>query len=190
VKKIPTMFERDWAGDKSRVINKIHPGCEWVASGEGVATRKIDGTSCMVRDGRLYKRKELRAGEPQPADFELSDKDEEIGKTIGWLPVGNGPEDKWHREAFAAVALPDGTYELVGPKIQGNPEGFTYHCLVPHDETGELPDVPLTFDELKEFLDGQDIEGIVFHHPDGRMAKIKLKDFGLKRMRPMDALSA
>ena len=24
-------------------------------------------------------------------------------------------------------------------------------------------------------------EGIVFHHPDGRMAKIKLKDFGLYR---------
>jgi hypothetical protein len=26
-----------------------------------------------------------------------------------------------------------------------------------------------------------DIEGLVFHHPDGRMAKIKLRDFGMKR---------
>lgn len=25
------------------------------------------------------------------------------------------------------------------------------------------------------------IEGIVFHHPDGRMAKIKLRDFGISR---------
>jgi hypothetical protein len=25
------------------------------------------------------------------------------------------------------------------------------------------------------------IEGIVWHHPDGRMAKLKLRDFGVKR---------
>jgi hypothetical protein len=32
-------------------------------------------------------------------------------------------------------------------------------------------------------IDGQthkDIEGIVWHHPDGRMVKIKKKDFGYK----------
>jgi hypothetical protein len=28
---------------------------------------------------------------------------------------------------------------------------------------------------------GQDMEGIVFHHPDGRKAKIKKRDFGQKR---------
>jgi hypothetical protein len=182
MKKIPTMFERDWAGDKSRVVDKIHAGCEWVADGEGIATQKIDGTSCMVRDGLLYKRRELRNGETWPPNFELSDRDEETGKTIGWLPVGDGPEDKWHREAFFMRSFPDGTYELVGPKIQGNHEQFKMHTLVSHDDTGELPDVPRTFDELKEYLDGLDMEGIVFHHPDGRMAKIKLKDFGLRRM--------
>lgn len=184
MKKIPTMFERDWAGDKSRVLDVIHPGCEWVKVGEGVATRKLDGTSCMVRAGKLYKRRELRAGEPLPIGFELSDSDSETGKTIGWLPVGDGPEDKWHHEAFDTPGpTTDGTYELLGPKIQGNPEQFPVHVLVSHSNTGDMLDAPLTFSELKTWLAGQDIEGIVFHHPDGRMAKIKLRDFGLKRGR-------
>lgn len=176
------MFERDWAGDKSRVVDKIHAGCEWVAAGEGIATRKIDGTSCRVEQGKLWKRRELRPGEPMPPQFETADHDEETGKTIGWIPVGDGPEDKWHREAFRGVVLPDGTYELIGPKIQGNPEQADTHRLVSHQETGIVSDeCPRTFDGLREFLSGRDIEGIVFHHPDGRMAKIKLRDFGLMR---------
>jgi Family of unknown function (DUF5565) len=183
LKKIPTMFERDWAGDKSRVIDKIHPGCEWVTAGEGIATRKIDGTSCLVRDGFLYKRREVKDGDLDPEDFELSTHDEDTGKRIGWVPVSVlGPEDKWHRAAFAGAGiLPNGTYELVGPKVQGNPEGFTEHVLISHDSTGLHPDAPRTFDGLREWLSGMDIEGIVFHHPDGRMAKVKKKDFGLKR---------
>jgi hypothetical protein len=43
------------------------------------------------------------------------------------------------------------------------------------------PDAPRTFNELREWLSGMDIEGIVFHHPDGRMAKIKKRDFGIRR---------
>jgi hypothetical protein len=81
----------------------------------------------------------------------------------------------------SAPVLPDGTYELVGPKIQGNAEGFVEHVLVSHDLTGMYPDAPRTFNELREWLSGMDIEGIVFHHPDGRMAKIKKRDFGIRR---------
>lgn len=182
MKKIPTMFERDWAGDQSRVLDKIHPDCKWVAAGEGIATRKIDGTSCMVRERALFKRREVKPGDPLPPDFELSTTDEETGKTIGWIPVGDGPEDKWHRQAFQSQpSLPNGTYELVGPKIQGNREKFTEHVLISHNATGLHPDAPRTYSELREWLSDMDIEGIVWHHPDGRMAKIKKKDFGLKR---------
>lgn len=178
------MFERDWAGDKSRVVDKIHLGCEWVAAGEGVATRKIDGTSCKVHGGKLYKRRELRAGDPAPENFAQSDYDETTGKRIGWLPVSEGTEDRWHREAFEGqLGLPDGTYELIGPKVQGNPEGLMDHRLVSHSQTEKFLDAPRTFDTLKAYLSGRDIEGIVFHHADGRMAKIKLRDFGLKRGR-------
>jgi hypothetical protein len=46
-------------------------------------------------------------------------------------------------------------------------------------------DVPRGYDELREYLarldskyaPGHLAEGIVFHHPDGRRAKIKRKDF-------------
>lgn len=186
MKKIPTVFERDWNGDRSRVIDQVHAGCEWVIAGEGEATRKMDGTCCMVRGNVMFKRRELRKDETAPENFEQIGFDEETGKTVGWVPVGDGPEDKYHREAkTGADNWPDGTYELVGPKIQGNPEGQRFHLMLRHGAKGgpmsPIHDVPRSFDGLREWLTGQNIEGLVFHHPDGRMAKIKLRDFGLKR---------
>ncbi len=179
MRKISTMFERDWDGDRSRVLPVIHPGCEWVQSGEGVATQKIDGTCCLIRDGKLFKRQEYKAGAVVPPDFEEVDQDEETGKRVGWRPVGDGPEDKWHREGFEnSGEIPDGTYELIGPKVQGNPEKRTIHLLIVHGAY-VLASVPRSFDELKSYLSNSDMEGIVFHHPDGRMAKIKRRDFGL-----------
>lgn len=181
MKKIPTLFERDWNGDRSRVLPQVHAGCEWVLAGEGVATRKLDGTCCMIRDGKLYKRRELRPGDKEPPLFERPDHDEETGKTVGWVPCDIGAADKWHMEAFSEEPnWPDGTYELIGPKVQGNPEEWSGHQLIRHGSIME-DDVPRTFDGLAEWLAEQDIEGIVFHHPDGRMAKIKLRDFGYRR---------
>lgn len=182
MKKTPTYFDRDWEGDRSRVVNKVHAGCEWVAAGEGVATQKVDGTSCMIRAGAFYKRREIRAGQMLPPDFEIADRDEETGKSVGWVPVGDGPDDRYHREAYErGMPLADGTYELVGPKIQGNPEKAPTHQLWAHSLLPQHHDAPRDFDGLKAWLTGKDIEGLVWHHPDGRMAKIKLRDFGLKR---------
>lgn len=139
MKKIPTLFERDWAGDKSRVLDRVHPGCEWVIAGEGIATKKLDRMSCLVRDGQLFKRREVRPGDALPPDFELSTLDEEIGKKIGWIPVTDGPEDRWHREAFAKQPdLEDGTYELLGPKIQANAEGLRNMCWCRTTTRGDL----------------------------------------------------
>lgn len=181
MKKIPTLFERDWEGDRSLVTPKVHPNCEWVLAGEGVATRKLDGTCCLIRAGKLYKRRELRQGETAPPLFERADFDEETGKTIGWVPCGVGAEDKWHMAAFEKEPdLPDGTYELIGPKVQGNPEGWPGHQLILHGSIIE-DNVPRTFEGLRNWLSIQPIEGIVFHHPDGRRAKIKARDFGYKR---------
>jgi len=191
MKKIPTIFERDWNGDRSRVLDQINPAAQWVFDGEGVATQKLDGTCCMVRDLKLFKRRELResdyANGAAPDGFELADHDIETGKVVGWVPVMDGPEDRWHNEALRTAeaenqSLADCTYELVGPKIQGNPEGDQRHRLVAHDARLQIGVVfPRTFEGIRAFLDGNDMEGIVFHHPDGRMAKIKGKDFGLKR---------
>ena len=77
----------------------------------------------------------------------------------------------------------DGTYELIGPKVQGNPEGSETHALVSHGDLKLIldPQPPRDFDGLRAWMEGQNIEGIVWHHSDGRMAKLKLRDFGLKR---------
>lgn len=182
MEKIPTMFERDWDGDRSRVVDAITEGCEWVAAGEGIATRKYDGTCCAIIGGDLYKRHEVRPGKQYPDDFRPLSTDETTGKTIGYVPVGDGPEDRWHREAYAnaGITLPDGTYELVGPKIQGNPEGYDTHVLIAHRYAETYDDVPRDFDGIRTWLENHDVEGIVFHHG-SRMAKIKARDFGIRR---------
>ena len=130
MKKIPTIFVRDWNGDRSRITREPNPAWQWVFDGEGVATRKYDGACCLARDGKLYKRRELGPKQSAPADFFMVDQDEETGKTVGWVPVGDGPEDRWFREAFNDLA--EGTYELLGPKVQGNVERLERHVLQAH----------------------------------------------------------
>lgn len=163
------------------------PDAEWVLAGEGVATRKWDGTPFLVREGRLYKRYDAKHGKTPPANWEPLQPapDPESGHWPGWLPVGDGPEDAAIREA-AQVGMPgiDGTYELCGPKVNRNPEDFPTHVLVPHGAR-RLDDAPRSFEELRAYFQAHDIEGIVWHHPDGRMVKIKGKDFGIRRPKPV-----
>lgn len=202
MKKIPTIYERDWEGalgPPGRALTEVpNPECEWVFDGEGIATRKYDGTCCLIRLFRegadlypeLLRRYEVkvnpRSGELRaiPPGFEEVDRDEETGQMVGWLPVEADAADKWHREAFenllAAGVPKEGTYELVGPRINGNPEDSDAHVLIRHAEAQAL-DAPREQEALRGFLAENDFEGIVWHHPDGRMAKIKGKDFGLKR---------
>ena len=180
MKKIPTIFERDWDNPCHPIIPIGNHDCAWVFSGEGMATRKYDGTSCLVENGKLWKRRELKPLDVAPADFKLADIDNETGKRVGWVPVGDGPEDKFHREAFDGDEL-DGTYELIGPKIQGNAEKEEIHTLLKHEYAERFPEAPREFKELSLWLSGRDIEGLVWHHPNGSMAKIKLRDFNLKR---------
>ena len=180
MKKTPTIFNRNLENMKE-VLNTKHKDCEWVFRGEGTATRKYDGTCCLVKEGKLWKRREVKQGKRVPENFELVDHDKVTGKSVGWVPVTDEGEDVWHRAAFVRGSYPDGTYELCGPKVQGNPEGLTEHILIPHKEATVYSDVVRTFDGLKSFFSDKDIEGIVFHHPDGRMAKIKKRDFGLAR---------
>ncbi len=188
MQKIISLFQRNYDGDHL-VRNEVVAGAEWVLAGEGVATRKWDGTCCLVRDGKLYKRHEVKPGGTAPPNFEPANEvDPNTGKQQGWVPVEDGPDDKWHRVTFEAhqqgSPLEDGTYELLGPKIQGNPEGLPIPCLSRHGTTILDPHPPRDFDGIREYLRTAGIEGIVWHHPDGRMVKVKAKDFGIKRPRP------
>jgi hypothetical protein len=177
MKKTPTIFKRNPENMKE-ILPEPHKDCGWVFAGEGVATRKYDGTCCLVESGKMYKRREIKNGTPPPYGFVEADHDEVTGKIVGWVPVDPAnAEDKWHIAAFKE-GMKDGTYELLGPKIQGNPEGLTEHVLLKHSEAEQFADVPRTFDGIREWMEGRDIEGIVLHRPDGRMAKIKKRDYG------------
>ena len=171
MEKILTLYDRDEAQRGRPVLPTVKPACAWVEQGEGVATRKLDGMNVKVAGGVLYKRQKPAAGGYDEASYVPARRDD--------------PADRYLFEAFdAAPGWPDGVYEAVGPKIQGNPERRDTHALVrvvPYDPALVLPDVPRTFDGLRAYLAAQDLEGIVFHHPDGRKAKIKKRDFGLKR---------
>lgn len=194
MKKIPSLFERNYDGDKL-VRDEVVPGSEWVLAGEGVATRKWDGTAALVAEpapGNLtiYKRydRKLKDGEYKPAPegwFECQDPDPKTGHWPGWTPCNRqSPEDRWFFEAFDAVDVGPyvGTYEVIGPKINGNPERVQTHVLMRHGSS-VIPEDQYTrsYDGIKRYLSIHDLEGIVWHHPDGRMVKIKAKDFGLKR---------
>lgn len=183
MQKIASLFRRNYDGDRL-VRDEVVPGSEWVLAGEGVATIKWDGTCCMVRGGVLFKRYDAKKGRTPPPGFEAAQEPDAVtGHHPGWLPVGDGTEDRWHREAWEVAqtkgGLVDGTYELLGPKVQGNPEGQSVHVLVLHG-AHEMPDVPRDFAGIRAFLGDRHYEGIVWHHPDGRMVKIKAKDFGFK----------
>lgn len=180
MQKIPTLFKRD-KSERRYLTNEVNTGCDWVLHGEGVATQKHDGTCCMIDEGILYKRYTVKRGRTPPNYFiAAQEPDLHTGQTPGWVPILGGPEDRYHMEAFGRLLLPiDGTYELCGPKVQGNPEGLDEHILIPHGSK-ILPTAPRTHRELGKFLARLPIEGIVFHHEDGRMAKIRQKDFRRK----------
>jgi len=191
MKKIVSLFKRNYGDGARLVYDEIVIGAEWVVAGEGIATQKLDGTCCMI-DGaeNLFKRYERKVGRQVPDGFVPAYVvDEVTGKQPGWLPCRrDDPADRWHFEAFDRLGangfpIKQGTYELCGPKVQGNPEGFSVHVLCPHGGILLDPVPPRDFAGLREYFTSvhNDIEGIVWHHPDGRMVKIKAKDFGLSR---------
>ena len=191
MKKIPTLFVRDWDGDRRYVLPEVTPGCEWVIAGEGAPTRKYDGTCTMFDGERWWARREVKEGKLEPPGFVALEHDEETGKTVGWEPVEQSSFARWHAEAMAGLPGPwaVGTYELLGPKINGNPEGFDAHFLLFHAAAAigtclGCPSAPgghgmasRDFDGLAAWLHAHPWEGIVWHHPDGRMAKLKKRDF-------------
>jgi len=220
MKKIISLFKRDYGGLRL-VYDEIVPGAEWVVNGEGVATIKYDGTACMVKAGQLYKRYDRKltklarkrhfdrdgnrvtSGIIPESDYKPAphawvpceeQPDEHTGHWPGWLPIGEGAEDRWHREVDLSD-YSDGTYELVGPKIQGNPYHLSCHSLWLHGASTYIDGVnapPRDFEGLRQWFEVQSyedydpkrmnwpVEGIVWHHPDGRMVKIKRRDFGLE----------
>ncbi|PRY35314.1 DUF5565 family protein [Umezawaea tangerina] len=214
MRKIPTLFRRD-PDDLRHVTREVHPDCQWVMAGEGIPTRKYDGT-CVgyfpavrgeirvhggVGSGEVNEpsdltgvwlaRREVKPGRAFPPGYVAEQADPVTGKNVGWEPMAQSSFAKFHAEAADkimdngetwGVPVLGATYELVGPKINGNPYGLNEHVLVRHGyqaavDYNAMQTIALDFDSLREWLLGHPAwEGVVWHHPDGRMAKLKRRD--------------
>ena len=192
MKKISTLFKKD-SNDLSVVTSEVAPENAWVFEGYAIATRKFDGLACAIIEGHLYKRFDVKKGRVVPEGaIPCQGPDEFTGHHPHWVLCDrNKPEDKYFFEAFDSLSdKADGTYELCGETISTerfsknlNVEKVQGHKMIKHgNEVLNIPE--LSFDGLKKFLEdpNNDIEGIVFHHKtDGRMCKLRKKDFKIKR---------
>jgi hypothetical protein len=199
MKKIKTVFKID--RETGMATNQVMPGAEWVINGEGTATLKVDGSACMVKDGILYKRydrklrteymKKLRAFGSEfqvtedmfnvlPANaIPCEEKPDPVTyHHPHWVAIQKDkPDDVFHMKAWETAngKLEDGTYELVGPKINNNPYKLDECKLIKHGaEVLNIPD--RSFEGLKAFMEKLEGEGIVFTHPNGEMFKLRRKD--------------
>lgn len=183
MKKISTLFKKD-PNNLSLVINEVDPENAWIYT-SGIPTRKYDGTACLIKNRVLYKRFDAKPGRMIPINaIPCCPPDPITGHWPHWVNCEkDNPADKYHFEAFYNnVDWMEGTYELCGPKINGNPERLNSHVLFFHGKD-VLALEDFSFDNIRTFLSNVDIEGIVFwdQAPTGKMCKIRKSDFGIKR---------
>lgn len=185
MKKIPTLFERVFENRKIvGITDKITPGCE-EAFKHGIPTVKIDGACCAIIDGVFYKRYDAKKGKKPPEGaIPCCDPDPVTGHWPHWVKVDfNNPDDKWFVKAYEfytnlrTCTIPDGTYEAIGTHFQGDPYKLGVDTLIKHGS--KLIWVERTFDGVKECLEDNEIEGLVFWLNDEPVCKIKRSDFGL-----------
>ena len=182
MKKIPTLFEREFENHRLvRILPNVRPDLAWVLNGEGIATVKWDGACCAVFGGVFYKRYDAKKGKPVPPNAIKCQ--EEADAVTGHLPCWvlcdrSSSGDKWFWSAFDRMgAVPDGTYEAVGPHFRANPHNLEADILKPHGK--EVVILERSSEGIRSYLETHVIEGIVFWKDGEPRCKIKRTDFGL-----------
>ncbi len=186
MRKILTIFDRNWETNRKVNSNLIVD----FKFDEAVATEKLDGMNIRltIRNEAVVRVEKRR----NPSKLQ-----KQKGITEPWYLDADesSTQDKWIFDAvkntdFSKVIDGEWSAEAIGKNIQGNPLGLENNqvflfSLPSWKERLILKDVPTTFEELKTYLMTQKsiigndafIEGIVWHHPNGDMVKIKRKDF-------------
>ena len=179
--KIKCPFVRRIVDGQYVVVNEIEPGLEWVFEDDSVmAIEKLDGTnvSIIVEHGKITR---------------IFNRTSEVpffnkGKRFIIEAVMNAYERGY-------CNFTDGQYfgEVIGPKLQGNPYKLEDHIWIPfgtyakdklqYKSWGKYPKdfetISEWFKELMPLFAMQRgdkegfVEGIMFTHPDGRMAKLR-----------------
>lgn len=191
MKKIPTLFKIEY-NPEPNVLDQYNDDVDKSFIQNCIPYLKLDGTSCLVKDGKLYKRYDNKKFKKVEDDWIFCYRNDK--HNIYWVPVSsNNKSDKYHC-LIDVSKYKDGTYELVGKNINGGWESEEY-LLISHTD----PRLQCNIDGYKElmvdpsrfkrfignvFFDSPTHEGIVFHSTiDDRMFKIRLKDYGIKRIR-------
>lgn len=195
MKKIPLLFAMEFDDRGNRVItDDINPRAEVLFDpvNEIIATVKFDGTAVLVdEDNNVFTRRNVKPGKKAPEGFVIAEHDEKTGNTFGWEPAENSQFKKFLNRAIANHDgdLAPGTYELVGPKINGNPENVDKDMLLAHGsviatEFPTIDEIAENRDDLKDFLRPlfdnyreRSIEGIVFWVNGVPSVKLRVKDF-------------
>ena len=187
MKKIECPFIRKKIGNDYLVISEINPGYEWVFIDPLVmAIEKLHGTnvSIVIQDGVItgcWNRTERVLFFNKGKKF-----------------IIEGLLNSYQRGY--TEFLSDGQYfgELIGPKVNGNPYKLQEHIWIPfntfarkhllYKSWGKYPKdfetISVWFEKdliplYSRMVQGSDalstgfVEGIVFTHPDGRMAKLR-----------------
>lgn len=200
MKKIPTILPKD-----PNDLGKVIPGK--LIDGISYFKIKIDGTSCMIKDGVLYSRydiktkfkkkgkeiiltnEELKAKIPEGA-IACQEPDEKSGHWPHWVIVKEDDiSKKYILEAFNNLENKiDGTYEAIGPKIQGNPHIESKHIMIPH--FSDKLNIQIDEEEMKEnpyqyfeefFNKAFYWEGLVaYNDKDEPIGKIRKSDYGIR----------
>ena len=186
MKKIPTVFERQYENHKVVGISDTFTSkMAEAAFLFGEATLKWDGSCCAIINGELYKRYDAKKGKKPPEGaIPCCEADPVTGHHPHWVKCDpNNPSDKWFIEAYRNTpkgenGLPDWTYEAIGKHFQGNPYDRDDDILLQHGNV-VIDGVVRTFEGVKEHLESNYIEGIVFWLDGEPAAKIKRSDFGL-----------
>jgi len=186
--KLHSPFVRKEIDGHYIVTDEIEEGYEWVFEDESVmAVEKLHGTnvSIQITDGLItavWNRTER---------IPIFNK----GKQHIIMGIMNS-----YMKGYTEF-LEDGQHfgELIGPKVNGNPYKLTEHIWIPFETYGQKHlaytcwgKYPKTFDSIREWfrelmplyglrIHGKTeenepehfVEGIVFTHPDGRMAKLR-----------------
>ena len=185
MKKIKTIFDRDWDGSRKIIDCFVEPLQDKLQ--EATATEKLDGTNVRITvRNHIVVRAEKRRN---------PDKIQKVkGVVDPWYVDASeyDPQDKWVFDGIKNTdftEIPDGEWsgELIGKNIQGNPLNLENNRIVffTLDQAPVFENAPTSYSELKEWLPKQKskygndcgIEGIVWHCKNGEMYKIKCKDF-------------
>lgn len=187
-RKMTALFEIDRV--KHVGTDVVNEKSAWVFTEPATATVKRDGTGVLVTpEGEVFVRRSVKKGKRAPEGFRLAETDPFTGHMFGVEPVAQSGFKAMMEEALLAVDEPltAGTYELCGPKVNGNPEGFDKHVLIRHgsEELTTIPDMRMVKPEeahalLKEIFAGlktRGVEGVVWWGADDKRVKLRVKDF-------------